>query len=129
VGLKGAIISTFLTLDSVRWRRKGASSIAGIHTSAGIAGYSAGPGEVITGTASAVLGKRLYAMGGHDDDDNIAIETSAYDPLTRTWIGKSIMHVIRNGAAAGTVRNTAGQSRIIVAGGNEFEPSTEMYTP
>ena len=89
----------------------------------------AGPGEVVTGTASAVLGKRLYAMGGHDDDDNISDGASAYDPVTKTWIEKAIMHVIRNGAAAGTVRNTAGQSRIVVAGGNEGSPSTEMYTP
>jgi len=68
-------------------------------------------------------------MGGHDDDDNISDGTSAYDPATKTWIEKAIMHVIRNGAAAGTVRNTAGQSRIVVAGGNEGSPSTEMYTP
>jgi N-acetylneuraminic acid mutarotase len=90
----------------------------------------AGPGEVVTGTASAVLGKRLYAMGGHDDDDNIASETSAYDPVTKTWIEKASMQENRDGAVAGTVRNAAGLLRIIVAGGEESgNPKTEMYTP
>jgi N-acetylneuraminic acid mutarotase len=76
---------------------------------------------------------QLYSIGGFNDDFELE-SVEAYDPITNNWIRKANMHKRRNDRpAAGTVKNAAGQSRIVVVGGsNDVDGTvsvTEMYQP
>jgi N-acetylneuraminic acid mutarotase len=76
---------------------------------------------------------QLYSIGGFNDDFELE-SVDAYDPITNNWIRKANMQNRRNDEpAAGTVKNAAGQSRIVVVGGSNADDGivsvTEMYKP
>ena len=77
---------------------------------------------------------QLYSIGGISDDEEAGVH--AFDPVTNQWGQKANMNFDRERPVAGTVRNAAGQSRILVVGGSisvdggsEVVAATEMYKP
>ena len=82
--------------------------------------------------ASTVFQNQLYSIHGQNDDEYAA--TWAYNPLINAWGRKANMNQPRAGrAVAGTVKNAAGQQRIVVVGGHDLDGerifTTEVYTP
>jgi Kelch motif len=68
------------------------------------------------GAATAVLGGKLFLMGGTRSDLGTVAITLAYDPATNAWTTRAPMPSARAGIAGSTVQLN-GQSRIEVVGG------------
>jgi N-acetylneuraminic acid mutarotase len=68
------------------------------------------------GAATAVLGNKLFLMGGTRSDIGTVAITLAYDPATNAWTTRAPMPSARTGIAGSTVQLN-GQSRIEVVGG------------
>ena len=81
------------------------------------------------GIGAAVLGNRLYVIGGGTNSGTIVNTVQAYDPVNNTWITKASMPTAR--AQLGGVRATLdGQSRIFAVGGSgAYGHRNEAYTP
>ena len=87
----------------------------------------------VFGAAGATLDKKLYVIGGLNDDESMPI-TEAYDPIANKWVNKTFMHFSRENPAAGKVKNGAGQLQILVVGGFSNDPGeyvsvSEAFTP
>jgi N-acetylneuraminic acid mutarotase len=68
------------------------------------------------GAATAVLGNKLFLMGGTRSDIGTVAITLAYDPATNAWTTRAPMPSARTGIAGSTMQLN-GQSRIEVVGG------------
>jgi N-acetylneuraminic acid mutarotase len=81
-----------------------------------------------SGIAAAVLGNKLYVIGGAEPG-GVVNTVQAYDPVKNIWITKASMPTARAQLAA--VRATLdGQSRIFAVGGaGAFGHRHEAYTP
>ena len=82
-----------------------------------------------------VFRNQLWVIGGKKDDETSSLP-QAYDPITNSWTRKALMHYERERRpVVGTVKNAAGQSRIVVVGGfsggtpDGLLSATEMYAP
>jgi N-acetylneuraminic acid mutarotase len=68
------------------------------------------------GSGTAVLGGKLFLMGGFGSEIGMVATTLAYDPATDAWTTRAPMPSARSGIAGSTVQLN-GQSRIEVVGG------------
>jgi N-acetylneuraminic acid mutarotase len=80
------------------------------------------------GAAGAVVGNRLYVLGGIKGLDMGPLATvEAYDPATNTWKTRASMPTARTNLAAASV-TWSGQSYILAVGGS-LKPTNESYKP
>jgi N-acetylneuraminic acid mutarotase len=86
------------------------------------------------GSASSNLNKKLWVIGGRNDD-NAENVTLAYDPVTNTWdFNKATMRFAREHPAAGKVKDASGVLQILTVGGLDTGPDglvkdSELYRP